>query len=384
MKKIQYCMPVILTSLLFWGCSVSPTDRARVDYKRSEKQTLAVDSLKVPPGLTISKTKNRYAIPGKDGSSLSDYQTDVSAQMIGDKPRLLPEVPNVRVRKDGIFRWLEIDRPVEDVWDALKQFWLEEGFIIASEDPEAGILETDWAENRAKIGGGSMMQKLNEVVPLLVSSPERDKYRTRLERLGETKTEVFLSHEGMALIVSATSDSNDPRRVKPTWQYRPRDPNLESEMLYRMVSAFGVNSENPEFEDLVDDSKSISEEDQTVAQLKEEKGDYCLSISLSFERSWRRVGLILDSRGFSIEDKSREEGIFYIKYNDPDSKLKPKGLARLAFWRDRRNIVQSYRVFLSAPENAESSELRVLDSDGEQLSDETALKILRVIQEQLI
>jgi len=304
--------------------------------------------------------------------------------MIGNKPRLLPEVPNVRVRKDGIFRWLEIDRPVEDVWDALKQFWLEEGFIIASEDPEAGILETDWAENRAKIGGGSVMQKLNEVVPLLVSSPERDKYRTRLERLGETKTEVFLSHEGMALIVSATSDSNDPRRVKPTWQYRPRDPNLESEMLYRMVSAFGVNSENPEFEDLVDDSKSISEEDQTVAQLKEEKGDYCLSISLSFERSWRRVGLILDSRGFSIEDKSREEGIFYIKYNDPDSKLKPKGLARLAFWRDRRNIVQSYRVFLSAPENAESSELRVLDSDGEQLSDETALKILRVIQEQLI
>ena len=151
-----------------------------------------------------------------------------------------------------------------------------------------------------------------------------------------------------------------------------------------MVSAFGVNSENPEFEDLVDDSKSISEEDQTVAQLKEEKGDYCLSISLSFERSWRRIGLVLDSRGFSIEDKSREEGIFYIKYNDPDSKLKPKGLARLAFWRDRRNIVQSYRVALTTPKNAELSELRVLDSDGEQLSDETALKILRVIQEQLI
>jgi outer membrane protein assembly factor BamC len=229
-----------------------------------------------------------------------------------------------------------------------------------------------------------VMQKLNEVVPLLVSSPERDKYRTRLERLGETKTEVFLSHEGMAFIVSATSGSNDRRSGKPTWQYRPRDPNLESEMLYRMASAFGVNSENPELEDLVDDPKSISEEGQTVAQLKEDKGDYCLSISLPFERSWRRIGLILDSRGFSIEDKSREEGIFYIKYNDPDSKLKPKGLARLAFWRDRRNIVQSYRVVLTTPKNAELSELRVLDSDGEQLSDETALKILRVIQEQLI
>ncbi len=383
MNKFENFLLLGMVLILVFGCSVSPTDRARVDYKQSDKQTVTVDSLKIPPELTKSKTQNRYSIPSKDGSNLSDYKAGINTQAENTQKRILPVIPDVTVRRDGIFRWLEIDLPAEDVWDTVKQFWLEEGFIIASEDPESGLLETDWAENRAKIGGGVITDTLSRIAPLLVTSPERDKYRTRLERLGNERTEVFLSHEGMALVAS-TSGEIDQRRAKPKWQYRARDPNLEAEMLYRMVAAFGVPSESPETENIVVDEKASSGVNPLLAELKENEGDYFLLLSLSFEQSWRKIGLILDSLDFSIEDKSREDGIFYISYNDPDSRIKPKGLARLAFWRDRGPIVQSYRLRLSASKNLETSEVRVLDSKGQQLSDDTALKILRVIREQLI
>jgi outer membrane protein assembly factor BamC len=383
MNKFENFLLLGMVLTLVAGCSVSPADRARVDYKQSDKQTVTVDSLKIPPELTKSKTQNRYSIPSKDGSNLSDYKAGINTQAEGTQRRILPEVPDVTVRRDGIFRWLEIDLPAEDVWDTIKQFWLEEGFIIASEDPESGLLETDWAENRAKIGGGVVTDTLSKIAPLLVTSPERDKYRTRLERLGNDKTEVFLSHEGMALVAS-TSDEIDQRRAKPKWQYRARDPNLEAEMLYRMAVAFGVPSESSEIEKIVVDEKAMSGVNPLLVELKENDGDYFLLLSLSFEQSWRKIGLILDSLDFSIEDKSREEGTFYINYNDPDSRIKPKGLARLAFWRDRGHVVRSYRIRVSASKNMETSELRVLDSEGQQLSDDTALKILRVIREQLI
>lgn len=383
MNKFENFLLLGMVLILVFGCSVSPTDRARVDYKQSDKQTVTVDSLKIPPELTKSKTQNRYSIPSKDGSNLSDYKAGINTQAENTQKRILPVIPDVTVRRDGIFRWLEIDLPAEDVWDTVKQFWLEEGFIIASEDPESGLLETDWAENRAKIGGGVITDTLSRIAPLLVTSPERDKYRTRLERLGNERTEVFLSHEGMALVAS-TSGEIDQRRAKPKWQYRARDPNLEVEMLYRMVAAFGVPSESPETENIVVDEKASSGVNPLLVELEENEGDYFLLLSLSFEQSWRKIGLILDSLDFSIEDKSREDGIFYISYNDPDSRIKPKGLARLAFWRDRGPIVQSYRLRLSASKNLETSEVRVLDSKGQQLSDDTALKILRVIREQLI
>jgi outer membrane protein assembly factor BamC len=383
MNKFENFLLLGIVLTLVAGCSVSPTDRARVDYKQSDKQTVTVDSLKIPPELTKSKTRNRYSIPSKDGSNLSDYKAGINTQAEGTQRRILPEVPDVTVRRDGIFRWLEIDLPAEDVWDTIKQFWLEEGFIIASEDPESGLLETDWAENRAKIGGGVITDTLSKIAPLLVTSPERDKYRTRLERLGNDKTEVFLSHEGMALVAS-TSGEVDQRRAKPKWQYRARDPNLEAEMLYRMAVAFGVPSESSEIEKIVVDEKAMSGVNPLLVELIENEGDDFLLLSFSFEQSWRKIGLILDSLDFSIEDKSREEGIFYINYNDPDSRIKPKGLARLAFWRDRGHVVRSYRIRVSASKNMETSELRVLDSEGQQLSDDTALKILRVIREQLI
>ncbi len=338
MNKFENFLLLGIVLTLVAGCSVSPTDRARVDYKQPDKQTVTVDSLKIPPELTKSKTRNRYSIPSKDGSNLSDYKAGINTQAEGTQRRILPEVPDVTVRRDGIFRWLEIDLPAEDVWDTIKQFWLEEGFIIASEDPESGLLETDWAENRAKIGGGVITDTLSKIAPLLVTSPERDKYRTRLERLGNDKTEVFLSHEGMALVAS-TSGEVDQRRAKPKWQNRARDPNLEAEMLYRMVAAFGVPSESSEIEKIVVDEKAISGVNPLLVELKENEGDYFLLLSFSFEQSWRKIGLILDSLDFSIEDKSREEGIFYINYNDPDSRIKPKGLARLAFWRDRGHVV---------------------------------------------
>jgi outer membrane protein assembly factor BamC len=42
-----------------------------------------------------------------------------------------------------------------------------------------------------------------------------------------------------------------------------------------------------------------------------------LTIDEPFDRAWRRVGLALDRGGFSVEDRDRSVGLFYVRYIDP-------------------------------------------------------------------
>ena len=39
----------------------------------------------------------------------------------------------------------------------------------------------------------------------------------------------------------------------------------------------------------------------------------------SFDRAWRRVGVAIDSAGFSVEDRDRSAGEFFIRYLDSDT-----------------------------------------------------------------
>lgn len=355
------------------GCGVLPDSR-KIDYKSAAK----APTLEIPPDLSQIVRDDRYKVPdagGKGSATFSAYNADRSATVMTQNPSVLPEVEKVRVERSGNQRWLAVAMPADKVWDSVKDFWQETGFIIAVERPEAGVMETDWAENRAKIGDDLIRRTLGRLLDSLYSTGERDKFRTRLEPgSAPGTTDIFISHRRMEEVY--TSQNKD----QTAWTARDADPELEAEMLRRLMVRLGADEKRAE--------AAIAEvKAEPRARLaKTDDGSGTLEVKERFDRAWRRVGLALDRVGFTVEDRDRASGLYFVRYVDPevDNRKKDDGvLSKLAFWRksDSPESRQQYRIYVA--DAGEQSTVKVLTSEGGTDKSETAKKILGLLAQQL-
>lgn len=238
-------------------------------------------------------------------------------------------------------------------------------------------METDWAENRADIPDDFIREFLKSAVDSLYSAATRDKFRVRLEKGGAVgTTELFLSHKGMQEVVSSKSGSDAGSTI---WQPRPSEPELEAEMLNRVMVYFGVEGEKAERQ------LAKSDEQESRAELiKDSQGDSSIVMEEDFARAWRLTGLALDRVGFAVEDRDRSRGLFYVRYSDPyvTGKEEEGLLDKLAFWSsDEPEDKTQYLVYLQG--GAGSTRIVVLDKDGQPERNATATRILTLLHEQL-
>jgi len=365
------------------GCSALPSiqiESKKIDYKSAGK----LPPLEVPPDLTRPSTDDRFVVPDinpKGTATYSEYSRDRSGQRVASaqSSAILPTPENVRVERDGNQRWLVIRGTPEQIWPTVKEFWQETGFIVNLEIPEAGIMETDWAENRAKIPDiGLVRGFLGRVLDQAYSTSERDKFRTRLERgIEPGTTEIYLSHRGMEEVYTAASgDTKDTR-----WQPRPPDPDLEAEMLRRLMVRFGVQDERAK------QQIASSERPTPRATLLKGPDGGTLTLNEQFDRAWRRVGLALDRVGFTVEDRDRSKGLYYVRYIDPQIDVQSKQekggwLSRLKFWGStEKPKTEQYRIVVK--DGDPGAVVNVLNKDGARENSETASRILALLYDQL-
>ena len=187
-------------------------------------------ALDIPPDLIKPAIDERYSIPELSSSGSATFST-YSSERVGQQTAagtssFLPSsIQNVHIERAGTQRWLVVPQSPETVWPIVKEFWQELGFLIKIEVPEAGIMETDWAENRAKIPQDFVRTFLSTFLDSIYSTAERDKFRTRLERNEVGSTEIYISHRGMNEVLEGGSLN------RTIWQPRAADPDLEAEML---------------------------------------------------------------------------------------------------------------------------------------------------------
>lgn len=367
------------TSLVVTGCNIFP-EKDKFDYKSAGK----LPPLDVPPDLLAPTVDERYIIPDAGASGSATFST-YNQERGGHLPQpgasaVLPITDKqVYIERAGTQRWLVIPQPPETVWPIIKEFWQELGFFIKIELPEAGIIETDWAENRAKIPHDYIRTFLSTFLDSIYSTGERDKYRTRLERGEDSTTEVYISHRGMDEVVVGGSTE------RTVWQPRSSDPDLEAEMLSRLMIRFGVEKERAKLE--LTTVNTISE---SRAYIHPEHKN-TLIVREAFDRSWRRVGLSLDRIGFTVEDRNRLEGIYFVRYIDPDADKKKAGdddglLSGIMFWRknDDDNDSNSEKYLIHVSEiGANSSQINVLDEDNNPVKSRAASRILNLLHDQL-
>jgi outer membrane protein assembly factor BamC len=370
--RIPASLLVALVAVTLAGCS-SLFEGKKVEYKSAGK----VPTLDVPPDLTQLTRDDRYAVPdsgGKGAATFSAYTAERTPAEQAKNAVVLPEVDKVRVERSGSQRWLVATAPADSLWGPVKDFWQEMGFIVTIERPEAGVMETDWAENRAKIGDDIIRNTLGKFLDSIYSTGERDKFRTRFEPgVQPGTTDIFISHRGMEEVY--TSSAKDDTR----WQPRPPDPELEAEMLRRLMVRLGSEEKRAEA------SVAAAKAEPRAKLASANDGSGSLEVYERFDRAWRRVGLALDRVGFTVEDRDRSKGLYYVRYVDPEASMKKdKGfIDKLSFWKKSDPAAANVQYRIHVAESGQQSVVRVLTSEGGTDRSETARKILDLLYQQL-
>jgi len=359
--------PALLTlSLCLSACSVLEGDK--INYKSATKGA----SLEVPPDLNQLTRDTRYAVPG-DSVSAAAFEAG-QAQSGGHRgASAAPQsLGDVRIERDGHQRWLVVQRPADQLWEPVRDFWLEHGFVYTLEQPNLGLLETDWAENRAKLPQDIIRSTIGRVFDALYSTGERDKFRTRLERSPDgNSTEIYISHRGMVEVYSNEQKDNT------VWQPRPSDPELEAEFLRRLMVQLGVDEEQSKASAAV----AMMATPPTARAAQASDGAPVMQLDEDFDRAWRRVGLALDRTGFTVEDRNRNEGMYFVRYVAPVEPQK-KGFFGKLFSRapETPDPVQ-YRIVVQS--EGGRSTVSVLNAQGLPETSDTAQRIVQILVDDL-
>ena len=347
----------------------------KVDYKSAGK----LPPLEIPPDLTRPGADDRFAVPEvKGATTYSEYKEQRSGQRAAVSSGVLPPQDNVRVERQGNQRWLVVKGRPDQIWPVVKEFWQETGFIVNVEMPEAGVMETDWNENRARISDpGFIRGFLGKLLDQAYSTSERDKFRTRLETGAEPgTTEIYVSHRGMEEVyISATQEQTK-------WQPRPPDPELEAEMLRRLMVRFGVQEARAKTEVTTAANKSTPR-----ATMTKTGAGGTLALNEQFDRAWRSVGLALDRVGFTVEDRDRSKGIYFVRYIDPQ--IDNKQPESQAGWFSRLKLfggsdpkkAEQFRI--QVKDGDAGAQVNVLNKEGVPENSDTARKILTLLYDQL-
>jgi outer membrane protein assembly factor BamC len=370
---------------LFSGCTVFSSDN--VDYKGAAARTRPLD---VPPDLTQLARDGRFQQPG---AVISAAATAAASQQPGAatgasaSPTVsVQRAADLRIERRGTQRWLVVDRAPEALWPQLRAFWESNGFTLNVENAAAGVMETNWRENRSKLPNDPIRNTLGRVLGNLWDTGERDLYRTRVERV-EGGSEIFVSHRGIA------EQYTGPQRDQTVWRPRPSDTELEAEMLARLMVALapasaaaaptptaaaagtpaaGAAGQPPA---VTAARGSISAAPDAAARARLVDNATALEVDEGFDRAWRRVGLALDRGGFTVEDRDRANGIYYVRYIDPAlaGREEPNFFQRL-FGADAAPVAVRYRVALKGEPG--KTTIRVLTSAGNAETGENGRRIV--------
>ncbi len=372
-------------AVLVSGCETMTTSFGKkIDYKSAS----TAPALELPPDLSAPQYDERYNVATASAAAAArDASRPKASEMIAPS-----STPDARIARLGTDRWLIVKGSPEQAWNTVRQFWIDTGFVLAVEQPVIGVMETDWVENRADLPNDFIRSTVGKYVDFFFTTYKRDKFRTRIERGADQGTvDIYVAHRGAEQLPTAV-DGGGPTGF--TWAVLPPNRGLENEMLTRLLVRFGMNEAvargEVEKTTVTTASKTAVGGAPVVAVVSSDRarlakaadGSTVLTVDDTFDRAWRRVGLALDRIGFTVVDRDRSKGVYFVRYADPDTAKADKGwLDKLAFWKDTTEKPQQYRVVVVGGDP--SSSVVVQDADGAPDKSPNGEKILSLVRDQL-
>jgi len=368
-------LPVAAISLLLLsGCgTLGAPDGPRYEASRQ------VESLELPPDLIAPGMERAFRIPDVPGERISARELErdprrAAEHRVTDTTVVLPDSPEVQLRRDGQLRWLHVEATPEALWPQLRQFWRDQNLTLARDEPTVGIMETEWAENLAGIPVGATRGLLARALGTVYDAGTRDQYRLRVERTNGA-TEIFISHRGA--VERGVADGQSTR-----WFIADPDPEFEAEMLNRLL-VFLSTGETP---DVVVRADEADFERTGQVDLVEREGRLVLALRGEPDALWRRLGLALDRTGLMVDEQDRRSGTFLVTYRPDvaDQDTRRPGMIRRMFGEGRETAArmdQRYQVRMI--ENGRDLKIEALSIEGERLRTRDERFVLETIQPQL-
>ena len=365
--------PVVLALTLagLAACSGSKTQQPKLDY---QTQTRKIVNLEVPPDLNNPNQGNLYQIPAGSGavraSDIDGRNKRTPAVQQAASSEVLKSVKGVRLERDGNQRWLVVEgKSAAEIWPLLKVFWQENGFDIKSEEPAIGQMETEWAENRAKIPQDSLRRLFDKVgLGGVYSSSERDKFIIRIEKGKAGAIDIFFAHKGMKEVY--TNKNKDTTM----WQPDASDPNLEAAFLTRFMQYLGVDSQQAE------QALTESVAARKTGELAKLEGN-SLILAGDYNRNWRRTALALDRIGLTVLGQNPERHAFLVQQSPTEGEAvansKP-GLFKRWFGgkNSKAEKTQYPELIVYLEPTANAARLRLLNKDGSAYTGSDASQLL--------
>ena len=354
------------------GCST--LEESKIDYKSASK----APTLEVPPDLTQLKRDSRYQVAGSTSALSMAATSGPAGRVANDAGIASNQAGNARIERTGPQRYLVIQQNADSVWEPLREFWKDNGFVLNIDQPQLGIMETDWAENRAKLPQDFIRKAIGKALDSLYSTGERDRFRTRVERTANG-LEITITHRGMAEVYTTTS------KDATVWTPRASDPELEIEFLRRLMLRLGgqsllasASSSNATSSAAV--STPITGMPTDVKVIKQNNLP-AIEINDGFDRAWRRVGVAIDRSGFTVEDRDRAQGVFFVRYAPSGSNKEPGFFAKL-FTSDKAvPTLAKYRIAVTS--KGDVSTVQVQGADGIPETSANADKIIKLLADEI-
>ncbi len=364
------------------GCSslgIDFTDE-KVQYESSTSRA----PLEIPPDLDQVTRNDRYSIPTRPqivsaNAEAAKAQQEAAAR--GDGPsEVLPQTEIAKVVREGSVRYVHVAQPPEKVWPLLQDFWGTVGLVVKSQDSTTGVMQTEWAENKANLPKDIIRATIGKAIDFVYDTGTRDQYRARMERADDGTTNIYITHRQMVEVLKG------PQEDSTIWQPGPSDPELEAVMLTKLAQQLEQEfnpSAKPQEQVAVDQLEAVRYQPMSEVINGADGKPEAVVISEPFDRAWRRVGVALDRAGFEVADRDRSQGLFMIRYLDPDyeqQKKSEQGFFTNLFSKTKAVEPVEYRLRLS-PEG-DKTRVTVLSADGR--ADETGVapRILTLIGEQ--
>lgn len=363
-----------ITAAISLTACKSVTSNDTVDYKSTG--AVRGPNLSYPPDLITAQADRRYIV--QDGTAtMSEYNAAMkkSVQM---RNNVMTGIPGMRIERDGERRWLVVEKPATDLYPQVKDFWQENGFLLVIDSPSTGIMETDWAENRSKLPQDFIRSALGSVLGSIYDTGERDKYKTRLEVPKPGETEIYITQKGT--LEKCVTDTAGDQCLYTIWTSRPNDPNLEAIFLARLMERLGMTQEQAKA--MV--SVPLAPKAAKAKFVQESNNQGYIELSSGFDRSWRDVGLALDRSNFTVEDRNRSNGVYYVRYINAKDVGDKKGFFSNLFSSkdDSKLQAKKYQVIVkSTGEN--SANVYVQDADGKPENTPAGIQLLTLLTDQL-
>jgi len=373
LRRYFSILALLIAALASLTACKSVTSNDTVDYKGGG--AIRGPNLAYPPDLITSQADRRYIV--QDGTAtMSDYNAAVkkSSQL---RTNVMTGIPGMRIARDGERRWLVVEKPAVELYPQVKDFWQENGFLLVIDSPSTGIMETDWAENRAKIAQDFIRSAISSTIGTIFDTGERDKYKTRLEPTKPGETEIFITQRGA--VEECVRDVTQAC-LSTVWTPRPNDPELEAVFLARLMERLGMTQEQAKA--MV--ATPLGPKTPKAKFVQDGVNAAHIEMSSGFDRSWRDIGLALDRSNFSVEDRNRSSGVYYVRYVNPKDLGDTKGFfSNLFSSKDDSSLkAKRYQVVVKSTGD-NSASVYVQDADGKPENTPAGFQLLTMLAEQL-